>query len=803
MPAATDAVTAVTCDGPAITDETNIGNGDFLKAYEEGIVFKVAHVEFDPVSIPYLITATLLLLVCARITFHNLSLNKYLPDSALTIVIGMIVGGYLGSQDAAAVQFDEGIFFHYLLPWIILQDGYFTDVRAFITNLNVILLLALLGTLFNTVAIATIVYAMADACGVDGFRYIDGLVFGSLIAAVDPVAVLAVFNEIHVNDNLYTTVLGESTLNDGIAIVLFRIFAALALRTSVPDTDVNIGSSFGIGIGNFIVVLIGGVVIGAFFGLLAAFIVMFSRNVPTLAPAVVMGLGYMSYLTAEIFESSGIIAVMVAGMTMQLYASGNLSRDAATGVQTVMHLVGDGAESIIFVVLGVELVRSVDSGWNTGFVFTAIIAALTIRAIGVYGLIGLINPYRNGSNHFSMGDRFILSYGGLRGAIAFALATILLPADQLCSEAENEPFIPFRHRDLFVSTTIAIVVFTVLVQGSTIRPLLEAFHVRHSDKDSAPDTDQLACQVMETVVSQSTKFAHALAGTNSHNILSWYIRRVHTILKTYFYHENVFRVRHAFEVLEDDIDATARRLIASVKDAQQSIANKGHLTDEQKIDKLADHVQDALHNAAGGVTDRLRNAQRKGALDDAWTKYDANAARPALRKRRSAFLNSRHRATPTSKQRQDTGYMPSALRRRQCQERHEMAHGRASDSSDAEVECEQLSGSPNAFSKAIKARHPEQKYVHRWRQHPTQPFGMVHDRQRQGHDEHNTHWRYLERRAHGKRRASQQQRQHTPQQAPEHANEDASREMVETAPQPDTRRGESSSRHSNHMISMV
>jgi NhaP-type Na+/H+ or K+/H+ antiporter len=178
-----------------------------------------------------------------------------LPDSALTIVVGVLVGAYLDAQDAAAVRFDGEIFFHYLLPWIILQglpltshdamcisnvwvdtiflditltarftllDGYFTDVRAFLANLDVILLLALLGTVLNTVAIAAVVHAMAGVCGVDEFRFIDGLVFGSLIAAVDPVAVLAVFNEIHVNDNLYITVLGESTLNDGIAIVLFR-----------------------------------------------------------------------------------------------------------------------------------------------------------------------------------------------------------------------------------------------------------------------------------------------------------------------------------------------------------------------------------------------------------------------------------------------------------------------------------------------------------------------------------------------------------------------------------------------------
>ena len=176
-----------------------------------------------------------------------------------------------------------------------------------------------------------------------------------------------------------------------------------------------------------------------------------------------------------------------------------------------------------------------------------------------------------------------------------------------------------------------------------------------------------------------------------------------------------------------------------------------HLSDEQKIDKLADHVQDALHNAVGGVTDRLRNAQHKGALDDAWTKYDTAAARPALRQRRQQKRRPSRRdrldRQPPAEQ-YSTGYMTASSRRRQCEERHPLPHDSASSSDDydsdpARVECEQLNLSQHAFSKAVKARHPEDKYVHRWRQQPAQPFGLHHDRQRQGHDEHNAHWQYL------------------------------------------------------------
>jgi NhaP-type Na+/H+ or K+/H+ antiporter len=131
--------------------------------------------------------------------------------------------------------------------------------------------------------------------------------------------------------------------------------------------------------------------------------------------------------------------------------------------------VADLAESVIFVSLGVELVHSVSMGISGTFIMATIAITLLARAISVYGLLGCVNSYRRDPWRFSSGDKFILFYGGLRGAIAFALASVLLEDKALC--VDEAAFVPFRHRDLFVSTTIVLIVFTILVQGTTINPV--------------------------------------------------------------------------------------------------------------------------------------------------------------------------------------------------------------------------------------------------------------------------------------------------------------------------------------------
>lgn len=156
-------------------------------------------------------------------------MSHVVPESCLLIVVGLLVGGLIRASSPTSISqnipvLDENLFFLYLLPPIILDAGYFLPIRPFTENLGTILVFAVVGTLWNIFFIGGMMYGV---CQIEGTRLgsvdlLSCLLFGSIISAVDPVAVLAVFEEIHINELLHILVFGESLLNDAVTVVSER-----------------------------------------------------------------------------------------------------------------------------------------------------------------------------------------------------------------------------------------------------------------------------------------------------------------------------------------------------------------------------------------------------------------------------------------------------------------------------------------------------------------------------------------------------------------------------------------------------
>lgn len=149
-------------------------------------------------------------------------LSSIVPESCLLIVVGLLVGGLsklIGESELP--KLDSGNFFLVLLPPIILDAGYFLPIRPFMENLGTILMFAVVGTLWNAFFIGSVLFAVCQipAAGLTHLGLLSCLLFGSIISAVDPVAVLAVFEEIHINELLHILVFGESLLNDAVTVV--------------------------------------------------------------------------------------------------------------------------------------------------------------------------------------------------------------------------------------------------------------------------------------------------------------------------------------------------------------------------------------------------------------------------------------------------------------------------------------------------------------------------------------------------------------------------------------------------------
>lgn len=236
-------------------------------------------------------------------------LTERFPESCLLMILGLVVGAILygtklSSQKAYVLNSDT--FFLFLLPPIILEAGYFMPNRPFFNNIGTILLFAIVNTFFNTVLIGLTLwgFSFTPLYGGTQFEMLHCFVFAALISAVDPVAVLATFVEIHVNDMLYIIVFGESLLNDAVSVVLYRLFDAFAEmgQENILPVDIVLGGV------SFVIVAGGGVIIGIIFGIIACYTTKFTSHAPILEPLIIITYSYLSYVTAEMCSTSGILA---------------------------------------------------------------------------------------------------------------------------------------------------------------------------------------------------------------------------------------------------------------------------------------------------------------------------------------------------------------------------------------------------------------------------------------------------------------------------------------------------------------
>ncbi|NWS59008.1 SL9A5 protein, partial [Chunga burmeisteri] len=606
--------------------------------------------QWREVQAPCLVAAWILVASLAKIVFHlSRKVTSIVPESCLLILLGLGLGGIvLAVAKKAEYQLEPNMFFLFLLPPIVLDSGYFMPSRLFFDNIGAILTYAVVGTLWNSFTTGTALWGlhraglMADP-GVEA-GLMDFLLFGSLISAVDPVAVLAVFEEVHVNETLFIIVFGESLLNDAVTVVLYKVFNSFV---ELGPAHIH-ATDYVKGVASFFLVSLGGTAVGLLFAFLLALITRFTKRVRIIEPLFVFLLAYVAYLAAEMVSLSSILAVTFCGICCKKYVEANISQKSRTTVKYTMKTLASSSETIIFMFLGISAVDTSKWAWDTALVLGTLFFILLFRAVGVVLQTCVLNRFR--LIPLDRIDQVVMSYGGLRGAVAFALVILLDRAK-------------VKAKDYFVATTIVVVFFTVIVQGLTIKPLVTWLKVKRSDHHKPTLNEEL----------HEHAFDHILAAVEDivgHHGYHYWRDKWEQFDKKYL---SQLLMRKSAYRLRDEIWDVYYKL--NIRDAISFVDQGGHVLSAAKL--ALPSMPSRTSMSESSVTNLLRESGSGACLDlqvidtvrSRRDKEDAamhHVLRGSLYKprRRYKASYSRHFISPDKQERQDKEIFRQNMKRR-------------------------------------------------------------------------------------------------------------------------------------------
>jgi CPA1 family monovalent cation:H+ antiporter len=373
----------------------------------------------------------------------------------LPYIVGLVVAGFLIAllPSSPDLPLSRELIFNILLPPLVFEAALQLDWRRFRHELPLTLTLAFFG-----VAIATAVVA-AGMHWIVGWSWIGAALFGVLIAATDPVSVIASFREMGCQPRVSMVVESESLLNDGVAAVGFAVLSAVAAGAS-PDTAHVVPA--------FLWTLGGGVAIGVIVS--AAILLIVGRTDDPLVEITLTTIAaYGSFLVAEHFHASGIISALCAGLMVGSFGWNRfVSEQGRERLGSAWEYFAFLANSFVFILIGMNVANQPLRDLGSVAVASAVLLVLAGRALSIYPLSAL---FRASRWRLSAAYQHTLFWGGLRGALALALA-LALPA-------------AVTERNAIIITAFVVVAFSIFVQGLTMPMLIKRFGLAKPTSEEA------------------------------------------------------------------------------------------------------------------------------------------------------------------------------------------------------------------------------------------------------------------------------------------------------------------------------
>lgn len=403
-----------------------------------------------------------------------------LPLAVLLAAVGVALGstqlllgnaateglGALGDFLAALseLELSSSAFLYIFLPILLFEAALGVDVRRLMEDLWPVLLLAVVAVLVAT-------FGAGFAMWVGWWMWhgewstlglVVCLMLASIVATTDPAAVIGIFRDIGAPRRLTMLVEGESLFNDAAAIAIFTIL--LGILTAGPAGGaVDAGGAVLL----FLVKFVGGIAVGLTMGRLVGWVVTPLRDMPQSEITLTVVLAYLSFILAENYLGvSGVVAVVTAGLVIASEGRTRISPESWTGLKNVWSQLGFWANSLIFLLASMLIPPTLmNATWGHAILLVALIlGAFAARAAVICGLLPVLG-WLKAADRISFPYQMVMLWGGLRGAVSLALALAV---------TENRA-VPEQLQDVVAVVATGFVLFTLLVQGTTLRPLIRLF----------------------------------------------------------------------------------------------------------------------------------------------------------------------------------------------------------------------------------------------------------------------------------------------------------------------------------------